>query len=352
MQNPQIAILTEGCPEPWLAKTAITMLRYRAHDIAAVIDSASAGKTAGEVFGIGGNIPVVASLDDVPEATELSVGIAPAGGRLPEEWRSVLRAALCRGMNIVSGLHDFIGDDAEFQNLAKQHGATIRDVRKNNERRTAEAPEIRRDCLRIHTVANDCAVGKMAVAVELDLALRAAGEDSKFVATGQTGIMVAGDGLPIDCVVSDFVNGAAETLVLENQQHEILVVEGQGSLAHPSFSAVTLGLLHGCAPDGLILCYEAGRKDCKALPHVPLKPLSELRELYETVAALRHPCQSIGIAINGRRLSKSEAEDERKRVSDELGLPACDVYRDGAGVLVQAVFDLRETLNRAAAGSS
>ncbi len=340
----RIAVLTEGCPAPWLAKTAISLLRYCAGDIVAVVDSACAGKTAAEVFGTGGAIPVVASITDVRDANELAVGIAPAGGRCPAEWRPILCAALARGMTVVSGLHDFLGDDPEYGALARQHGARIVDVRKNRERDTAEAPQFRPGNLRVHTVGNDCAVGKMAAALETVRALDATGADAKFVATGQTGIMIEGDGLPIDCVVSDFVNGAAEKLVLQNQHRDILLVEGQGSLAHPSFSAVTLGLLHGCAPDGLILCYEAGRERCKALPHVLLKPVGELRATYEAMANLRHPCRTIGVAINGRQLNDSEAADERRRVRDELGLPACDVYRDGAEELAEAVLALRDAL--------
>ncbi len=152
----------------------------------------------------------------------------------------------------------------------------IHDVRKNNERDVANRRNLREDCLRIHTVGQDCSVGKMLASVEITLGLKARGHDAKFVATGQTGIMIEGDGCPVDCVVSDFVNGAVEKLVLANQHHDILVVEGQGSLSHPRYSAVTLGLLHGCVPHGMIMVYEAGRRTCYGMDYVPLTPLAEV----------------------------------------------------------------------------
>ena len=151
-------------------------------------------------------------------------------------------------MEVLSGLHTFVSDDPELSEAARRHNVRIFDVRKNNERDVAQRKNINERCLRIHTVGHDCNVGKMVVSVEVTNALRKRGHDAKFVATGQTGIMIEGDGCPIDAVVADFINGAAEKLVLQNQHHEILLIEGQGSIIHPRYSAVTLGLLHGCMP--------------------------------------------------------------------------------------------------------
>jgi uncharacterized NAD-dependent epimerase/dehydratase family protein len=181
----------------------------------------------------------------------------------------------------------------------------------------------------------------MVVAIELVRALRQQGHDAKFVATGQTGIMIEGDGCPVDCVVADFVNGAAEKLVLANQHHDFIIVEGQGSLAHPKYSAVTLGLLHGIAPQGMILCYEAGRETYGGLPDIPLRPLDELVDVYETMASLIEPSRVVAVAMNSRRLSREEAEQERKRVASQLKLPVCDVFLDGAQSLVESVLALR-----------
>src|SRR5690606_3090527 len=175
---------------------------------------------------------------------------APQGGKLPGPMRKAVLDAIGRGMTVESGLHDFLKDDPEFSAAAANSGAKIIDVRSNRERDVAKRIGIDERCLRIHTVGNDCCVGKMVVSLEVAESLKAKGRDAVFVATGQTGIMISGAGCPVDCVVADFINGAVEKLVLANQQHEIMVIEGQGSLSHPAYSAVTLGLLHGAMPDG------------------------------------------------------------------------------------------------------
>lgn len=340
----RLIILTEGHTEPITGKTASCVLRYRPEEVVALLDSTQAGRTTQELLDVGGDTPIVARLEDAPGANTLMIGIAPSGGRVPPAWRAIILAAIARGMDVVSGLHEFIGDDPEFAAAAARSGSTITDVRKNDEWDVAHRQGLRDECLRIHTVGQDCCVGKMLVAVELTRALNADGHDAKFIATGQTGILIEGDGVPIDRVVSDFVNGAIEKQVLAHQHHEILVVEGQGSLAHPKYSAVTLGLLHGCAPHGMIMCYEAGRTAVHGMEYWPLKPLAELRDVYETMANLLSPSRVIGVAINSRRLSDRQAADERRRVSDELELPACDVLRDGPEDLVQAILQMKPAL--------
>jgi uncharacterized NAD-dependent epimerase/dehydratase family protein len=341
----RIVLLTESFSTPFLAKTAISLLRYRRQDVVAVLDSTHAGKTAESLFGVGGTIPVVSAIDEV-DADALFIGIAPPGGQLPTHWRPIVNSALARGVDVVSGLHDFLSSDRELAELGSANGCRIIDVRKNSEHSTAKHVQFPDNCLRIHTVGHDCSIGKMVVSLELQRTLADRGHDAQFLATGQTGIMIAGDGVPIDCVVADFVNGAAEALVQRHQQHEILLIEGQGSISHPSFSAVTLGLLHGSAPDGLILCYEVGRTEVKGLDGVPILPLAALVEVYNSMATLRHPCRVIGVAMNGRTVSETEASIERHRVSQELGLPVCDVYRDGADVLTDAVLELQRELQR------
>ncbi len=337
----RIALLTEGSSTPFLAKTAMSMLRYREDDVIAVLDSTAAGNTTESLFGIGGAIPVVADLHGI-EADALFIGIAPAGGFLPREWRRTILDALHHGIDVVSGLHDFLSLDDELQAAASAAGARIIDVRKNTERHTASGESLPDGCLRIHTVGQDCAVGKMSVSIEVQRGLLARGIDAGFAATGQTGIMISGDGIPIDCVVADFVNGSAEALTRRLSRHEALIIEGQGSLSHPSFSAVTLGLLHGCAPHGLIFCHEMGRTHVKGLAGVPLQPISRLIRAYEETAWLRHPCRVIGIGVNTRSATAEEAAAEIQRLESEFGLPVCDVYRDGADVLVEAVLRLKE----------
>jgi uncharacterized NAD-dependent epimerase/dehydratase family protein len=336
-----MVILTAGHTNPLTAKTAACILRYRGDEVVALLDSTQAGRTAGELLQSGGATPVVARLDDARGANSLLIGIAPPGGRFPPSWRAIILEAIRCGMTVISGLHEFLAEDAEFAAAATASGSQLIDVRRNRERDVSNRTGLRDECLRIHTVGQDCSVGKMVVAVELTRALKAAGRDAKFIATGQTGILVEGDGVPIDCVVADFVAGAIEKQVLAQQHHEVLVIEGQGSLAHPRYSAVTLGLLHGCAPHGMILCYEAGRQQTHGMAHVPLAPLATLRGAYETMAQLMAPSRTIGVAVNTRRLSDDEAAAECRRVSAELGLPACDVLRQGPESLVGAISQLR-----------
>ncbi|MCA9186867.1 MAG: DUF1611 domain-containing protein [Planctomycetales bacterium] len=341
-----MVVLTEGATEPVGAKTATSVIRYRSDEVLAVLDSTQAGRTADELLGVGKGIPIVASLDDVPQANTLLIGIAPSGGRIPAPWRAVILEAIRRGMNVVSGLHEFLSSDPEFSAAAAEHQVQLFDVRKNNERDCAQRQGIREDCLRIHAVGHDCCVGKMVVAIEVAKGLQRRGHDTKFVATGQTGIMIEGDGCPVDCVVSDFVNGAAEKLVLANQQHDILLIEGQGSLAHPKYSAVTLGLLHGCMPQGMIFCYEVGRTHHHGMEYMPIAPMDQIMRACETMANLMYPSKIIGIAMNSRRVSATEADDERRRMRDKYELPVCDVFRHGADDLVAAVEKLKSELIR------
>ena len=339
----RIVLLTDGYSTPFLAKTAMSLLRYRADDVVALLDASSAGQTAAALLGVGGETPVIASLADV-DADALFIGIAPPGGNLPTEWRPTILNALQQGIDVVSGLHDFLCLDEGLRSAAEASGSRLIDVRKNSERQTASGEPLPEGCLRIHTVGQDCAVGKMVVSLEVQRGLIARGVNAGFAATGQTGIMIAGDGSPVDCVVSDFVNGATEALIRRLSHHETLLIEGQGSLSHPSFSGVTLGLLHGCAPHGLIFCHEMGRTHVKGLNNVPLQPIERLIKAYEETASLRHPSRVIGIGINTRNATAEEANAEKKRLTDEFGLPVCDVYRDGAAVLVDAVQRLRDEL--------
>jgi uncharacterized NAD-dependent epimerase/dehydratase family protein len=220
------------------------------------------------------------------------------------------------------------------------------DIRNHRLQRIARYEGLRDDCLRIHTVGQDCSVGKMVTSLTVTNALKQRGVDAKFAATGQTGIIVEGDGYPIDCMVADFVSGAAEQLVLDHQHHDVLIIEGQGSLAHPSYSGVTLGLLHGCQPHGMILCYEVGRRTALGLDHLLLPPLSQIKHLYEVMAGVFRPSQVIGIAMNSRRLTDRQAQQERERIASEFGLPVCDVVREGPDELVEAVLRLKQERNR------
>ncbi|MCY2995074.1 MAG: DUF1611 domain-containing protein [Planctomycetota bacterium] len=335
----RFVILTEGHSNPITAKTAACVIRYRPAEVVALLDSTQRGQTSRELLGVG-QVPVISSLEEVPDANHLLIGIAAPGGRIPPAWRSIILSAIQRGIHVVSGMHEFLADDPEFSRAAQQQNVKLWDVRNNRQQHIARGLGLREACLRILTVGHDCSCGKMVTAVEVSGALKRRGVDAKFGATGQTGIIVEGDGYPIDCMVADFVSGAAEQLVLDHQHHEVLLIEGQGSLAHPSFSGVTLSLLHGSQPHALILCYEAGRTAMHNLEHVPLPPLSKFKEWNEVLGGIGRPCPVIGISMNSRRLSSEAAEDERRRVRDEFGLPVCDVFRHGPDELAEAVLQL------------
>jgi uncharacterized NAD-dependent epimerase/dehydratase family protein len=343
-QHHRIVLLTDGFSTPFYAKTAISLLRYRRGDVVAVLDREMAGRDAVELFQIGQGVPVVPDLSQLPEADSIYLGIATPGGRIPDQWRSTIRQAIEMGMDVVSGLHLFLVEDPEYVQLAQASGSRLVDVRRNSYKSTAKCRQFRNGCIRIHSVGHDCSVGKMVATVEIERELISRGLDAKFVATGQTGIMISGAGAPIDCVVSDFVNGAAEDLVAENEQHDFVLVEGQGSISHPAFSAVTAGLLHGCAPQGLIFCYEAGRTQVKGLKDVPIAPLEQQIVALEAMANLRCPCKVIGICINTRTLTAEQADQEVAMAEERFQLPACDVYRHGAGKLADACEKLRSEL--------
>lgn len=339
----QIVILTEGHTEPHAAKTAANVIRYRREEVVALLDSSQRGKISQELLGVGGNLPIIGSLDEAQAANTLLLGIAPPGGKIPQPWRAVILDAITRRkMDVISGLHDFLSDDPQFSAAAKASGVTLTDVRKNTEKSIARRQGLRPDCLRVHTVGHDCSIGKMVVSVEVTNGLKRRGHDAKFIATGQTGIMIEGDGLPIDCIVADFVSGAAEKMILQHQHHDILLIEGQGSLVHPSYSGVTLSLLHGSAPQALILCYEVGRDRVTGVESVAIPPLAEILKIFELMANIHQRCKVIGIGMNSRSLSAAAADRERDRVRAEFGLPICDVLRHGPDELVEAVINFKQ----------
>jgi uncharacterized NAD-dependent epimerase/dehydratase family protein len=336
-------VVTEGIADPTDAKFAMGVLRYRLEEVVGLVDRAVAGRTCDEVFGVGGPLIISPSLGAAPPAKTLLLGGAPPGGRLSPEWRSIILDALARGMTIVSGGHEFLCEDPAFVQAAGRTGATLVDLRKNNCQRIATGEGFRPECLRVHTVANSCACGKMTVALELDAGLRRRGVDSRFLATGQIGIAIAGGGCPIDRVIGDFISGAAEELVQQDQQHDVLLIEGQGSLIDARYSAVTLGLLHGSRPDALIYCYQIGRRafGFGGLGQPPEPPMAELIRYYETTARFIHPCRVIGVAINGRHATAAEVNRQCEAVEAELGLPACDVLLYGPDKLVEATLAFR-----------
>ena len=338
-------IVADGQFGPLSSKTANSCIRYLPERIVGVFDRAAAGKTAQDVLGFGGAIPVVGDFARGLELgpTAILIGIAPVGGRLPDEWRGWLKSAIARRLEVWSGLHTFIGDDLELGALARARGVRIFDARKppaNLPVADGLAAEV--NAYVVHTVGSDCNVGKMTAQVELRNALSKRGHRTRFVATGQTGIFIEGWGIAVDAVVADFIAGASEWLVLEAAKDaDIILVEGQGSLIHPGYSGVTLGLLHGCCPDGLILCHQATRDYIGDYhgrePWVKIPPLSELVEIYERAARPVRPTKVLGICLNTYDMSETDARAAVTRAAVETGLPATDPVRFDSAPLVEAI---------------
>jgi D-glutamate N-acetyltransferase len=334
----KVAILAEGQLAPATAKTAIGVLRYATFPIVAVVDSTRAGTDAARHVGVGAGVPVVASVDDAIArgATVLLIGTAAAGGRIPDSYRPGLARALAQGLSVWNGLHERVLSDPRLAEAAKRGGGTVRELREPPADLSIGGHRRRRAGSRVVlTVGSDAAVGKMTASLELVRALERSGLRAAFVATGQTGIAIAGSGIAVDAVVSDFVAGAAEQITCDAAERaDWVVVEGQGSLTHPGFSGVTLGLLHGSAPDLLVLCHDASRRAVKSHDAIPIRSLPELVRIYEDAALWSRPQRAervpvIAIAMNTLGLTPEAAEAAVARAAAETGLPAMDPVREG-----------------------
>lgn len=345
-------ILTDGYLTARNAKTAHGVIRYATDRIAAVLDREHAGRRLSELLPeLGRDVPIVASLPEglVHEPTSLLLGVATPGGWIPEHWRAWVVEGIEAGLEIVSGLHRFLSDDAELVRLASERGVRLWDVRKP----PADIPLFSGKSLQLSqrivlTVGSDCAVGKKSTALELAAAGRAAGWATEFVATGQTGILIAGRGIAVDRVVADFVAGAAEKLVCESDPaSQVLVVEGQGSLWHPAYSGVTLGLLHGSAPEVLVLCHQAGRQAIEEPPFTKLPPLEEMVVVYEEMAATVRAASVACVSVNCRGLAPDESSRLLRQIEDATGLPSGDVFAGDAPKLWTAVEDALDAAQRA-----
>jgi uncharacterized NAD-dependent epimerase/dehydratase family protein len=349
MAAPRFLILADGDFSPMTSKTANSVIRYLPERTVGVLDRQQAGRTVQQVLGFGGSIPVVASMKEglalKPDA--VLVGIAPQGGRLPEEWRGWLAQALDAGCDLWSGLHTFLRDDPVLAAKAKAGGRKILDLRKPpSDLPVASGAAKAVEAYVVLTVGTDCNVGKMTAQLQLTRRLNAAGLRTRFVATGQTGIMIEGWGIAVDAVIADFIAGAAERLVLQGSAAaDVVLVEGQGSINHPGYSAVTLGLLHGSCPDGLILCHQSTREyigDYRPAAWLKIPPLREYIRLYETIGSAVHPTKVIGISLNTYDMSEDAARRACEAASQETGLPATDPVRFSADPLVDAVRRGRE----------
>jgi uncharacterized NAD-dependent epimerase/dehydratase family protein len=348
MTQPRYLIIADGDFGPMTSKTANSIIRYHPERTAAVLDRQHAGRTVGDVLGFGGTIPIVGSMREglALGPTAVLIGIAPKGGQLPNEWRAWLGEALEAGCDIVNGLHNFLSDDPALVAKARAKGRRLHDLR----RPPADLPIASGlaktvDPLVVLTVGTDCNVGKMTAQLQLARQLNQRGVRTRFVPTGQTGMMIEGWGIAVDAVVADFIAGAAEWLVLEGSKDaDVVLVEGQGSLNHPGYSGVTLGLLHGSCPDALILCHQSSRRyigDYREAAWLRIPPLSEYVRLYESVAAAVHPTKVIGISLNTYDLSDVEARRACDQAERETGIPATDPVRFDPAPLVNVIVEER-----------
>jgi D-glutamate N-acetyltransferase len=340
------------------AKTATGVLRYADSETVAIIDSTRAGTVAGDhVPGLDSHVPVVSTLAEALafEPTTMLIGIAPAGGKLPDEFRAAVLEAVAAGLDVESGLHDFLGDDPGLAAAAAAARVELRDLRRAPA--GLNVPTGANLTVPAHivlTVGTDCGLGKMTVCLELDREARRRGLASQFVATGQTGIAIAGWGIAVDEVVSDYIAGAAEQLVVEGHRRggdgALLWIEGQGSVNHPFYSGVTLGLLHGSAPHTMLIVHEPGRDLIDGDPRYPIPPLGELIGDYERIARYLRPAPIAGVALKTNRLSEPEALAAVEEIARATGLPADDPVRFGAGRLLDAVLAARDRAGAAGNG--
>ena len=316
-------------------KTLRGVMRYRRESVVAILDTQRAGESDD-------GVPIVATVDEgMAHGPDTAlVGVVTQGGHFPGDWQELLKSCVAHGLDLENGLHVRLHDIPGLPELAREHGVELRDLREPPpDLSTATGANLEVDATIVLTVGSDCAIGKMTATCELDLEARKRGLRSVFVPTGQTGIAIAGWGIAVDAVVSDFLAGAAERLVVEGAERgDLLWVEGQGAILHPIYSGVTVGLIHGSAPHLYVLCHEVGRTVTEGDPTgSPIPSLPELIDLHERMSLKRRPAKVVAVALNTSTVFEEEARDAIAAAEEESGLPADDPVRFGAGRLLEAV---------------
>lgn len=340
-----LALLTEGF-EIFRNKTTMGMLRYCPEDVTCVIDSTHAGQDLHELTGLGEGIPIVESVQEAQQygPEYLVIGVTTPGGFLPEEVRTHVYKAIRAKMGVISGLHEGLNADPNIASLSCRHAVELIDLREVPEEETfissGRATETR--AVRVLTVGTDCNLGKMTTSIQMEMFMRNRMRiRARFVATGQNGMLIKGRGVCVDRVISDFAAGAVERLMLrEDEDMDILIVEGQGAILSPPFSGVSMSLLHGSLPDAMILCHRAGRKVHRN-SEVPIPPVVEYVEHYNRMLQPLHKDgRVVAISVNTQGMTDAEAQKHLDRIREDTGLPTADVVREGhpgCKRLVQAV---------------
>jgi uncharacterized NAD-dependent epimerase/dehydratase family protein len=334
-----LILAEEFSHDPHYGKTLRGVVRYRRDSVVAILDTKRAGETDD-------GLPIVGSVQEgmgYGPNTAL-VGVVTQGGHFPGDWQDVLKSCVVHGLDLENGLHVRLHDIPGLPELAREHGVELLDLREPPaDLSTATGANLDVDATIVLTVGSDCAIGKMTVTCELDLEARKRGLHSVFVPTGQTGIAIAGWGIAVDAVVSDFLAGAAERLVVEGAERgDLLWVEGQGAILHPVYSGVTVGLIHGSAPHLYVLCHEVGRTVTEGDPTAsPILGLPELIDLHERMSLKLRPAKVACIGLNTSAVSEEESRSAIAAAEAETGLPADDPVRYGAGKLLEAVLKAR-----------
>ncbi len=338
----RIAILMHDGLQGAKGKTGISLLRYSQNFIVAVIDEAAAGESIRALTGVDREVPIVPSLQAALalNPTVLAIGLAPSGGILPDPWYAEVKQAVKAGLSVMNGLHTQMNQDAEIAD-AIAPSRWVWDMRQEPEGLTVGGGKARLlGCDRVLTVGTDMSVGKMSTSIELNRTAKAKGLRSKLIATGQTGLMLGEDGVPLDAIRVDYASGAVEQcLVRYGDDHDILFVEGQGSLLNPA-STATLPLIRGTQPTHLILVHKAGLTHIQHFADFQIPPLTEVVKLYEAVATAGGtfaPAKVVGIALNTFGLEEAEAQAAIADVSRKTKLPCTDVVRFGGEPLLSQI---------------
>jgi len=313
------------------SKTANVLLRYQSERIACVIDSRYSGQTVREVNpAIPSDVPLVASVEEALgyHPTDMVIGVAPAGGQLPEEWYEPVSTAIQNNLNIISGLHSFLSDVPDFVELAEKHDVNLVDLRKPPELHAISAGKWRdRTTPVILSIAPDCATGKLTASWELKRQLEKRGFKVGFVATGQTGIMLNGRGIVIDAMKGDFISAAVEQMIEDELKFDpdVVLIEGQGSIYHEGFSAVTFGLLHGAMPDSFLFVHRPGKHANDYGFQFP--PFRQMMNDYESLVEWFKPCHTCGVQLDTSKYDDEEAHAICDHMQEITGLPSTDLVR-------------------------
>ena len=331
--EPPYLILIGDVADPTYAKTGFGIVHWRPDLV------------AGQLRFAGCEIDLGVPDMTIPEAVEsgvksLVIGVAPIGGVVPDDWWELIEEAARAGLDIVCGLHFKLADFPKVASAAEVSGARLIDVR-TPPQKLPVGTGIKRSGKRVLMVGTDCAIGKKYTALALDRAMRDAGINSTFRATGQTGIMLAGEGIPIDAVVADFVSGAAELISPDNDRNHWDVIEGQGSLFHPGYSGVALGLLHGSQPDAFVLCHDATRTAVSGWEHYALPSIREAIDQHVLLGSRTNPeIRCAGISINTSKLPAADRTAYLAGIRAKTGLPCVDPMIDGCGEIADYIKQL------------